>query len=254
MKKKDNNIPKLGLYSPQDFSNYSYNTAYEKFNTLLRTYDVSKPSRSNLGKTNAITLASSVGLTTLFLACGGAWYLFWVPICASLAGGMILDRTLMVSIPKSRLKKAIREDEIEKERERLEAMQPPTFDIAYIRNQIDKWKDIETPSFIKKAYKTMLVDLTELVNVIEENELDLDRWTSLFKRYIPDIVDVVKEYESYDDVTDKALIALFNEMSGYLNSEIQYAKMGKRVDHAATIKAYTTYFSGQTNDKRMGGV
>lgn len=252
MAKKEIKLPKFSLYSPDDFSYYS-SSKYSSFYDLLRQHDIPYSTKKKTNTTNIITTVSSVSLTALFFALGGPWFLFWVPTSACLVGGLILDRVLMVSVPKLQLNRVMKKEEALAQQKKLEAMQPPTFDTAYLRKQIQKWRKVETPEFIDEAYKEVMEALEELIAAIEENDLDLDRWISLFKRYLPDIVDVVKEYESYDDVNDQALICLFNEMNGYLKSEIKFAKLGRRVSHASTIKAYTTYFSGQNGDKTLGG-
>lgn len=178
-------------------------------------------------------------------------FLFWIPFLSYFLGAMFAEsfgvRLLAELSNKRYLKREKAEEERAKLEETLRNIPPEKLNTEYALTLIERWEAVETPAFMKNEFKAICKDLRELVDVAKENGINIDKWTQLFRNYMPDIIDVIDDFEGDDGVNDAQMMGLCDALHNYLAHEIEDVKNGRRISNFATVKAYTDLFRGSVS-------
>lgn len=212
-----------------------------------------------------IGVFAALGSIALMIFFHISWVFFWVPPLAYFVTAMLCEtfgmKVLSAFSNNRYIKMQQQKEEENRIREQLKSIPPEKLNTEYALMLISRWEKIEVPSFMKNEFVAICKDLRDLVQVTKDNNINIDKWTQLFRNYMPDIVDVIDDFESDDGVNDTQMMELCGALHVYLVSEIEDVKNGKRISNSATVKAYTELFKGnvsgfkkQEDGTPMGGV
>lgn len=232
------------LYSPDSYGTSKYKEYYE-WNTKDWSYQKTARNASLLG------FGAFVISIILMFVFKVSLIFFWIPPLVYFLTAMVAETFSMKVIApfanKAYQKLLKAREERQKLEEQLKSIPPEKLNYEYAITLIEKWEELQIPDFMSAEFKAICKDLRELVRVTKENGINIDKWTQLFRNYMPDIVDVIDDFESDDGVNDTEMLELCSALHGYLVSEIEDVKNGKRISNFATVKAYTELFKGNVN-------
>lgn len=246
MDERNENLKKLlpFLYTEDAYGTVRYTDYYENRSEGW-SYSKTEKRAKKLG-----IIAACASLAGMFIF-HISWIFFWVPPLMYFLVAMLFEtfdmRVLSVLSNKKYLEKQKAKEEEERIREQLKTIPPEKLNSEYAITLIERWETIKVPSFMKNEFSVICQDLRKLVEVTRENNINIDKWTQLFRNYMPDIIDVIEDFESDDGVNDTQMMELCSALHMYLVSEIEDVKNGKRISNSATVKAYTELFKGNVS-------